>query len=50
MGFVRIKEVKGIEYAYYVENKKIGGKVKQTILQYLGRADKIKRGLKWIIQ
>jgi hypothetical protein len=40
MAFVRIKKVKGIEYAYYVENKKIDGKVKQTIKQYLGRKDK----------
>ncbi len=46
MGFVRIKIVKGIKYAYYVENKKIKGKVIQTIKQYLGRADKIKSKLR----
>jgi hypothetical protein len=39
MAFFRIKEVKevkGIKYAYYVENHKIDWKVKQIIKQYLG--------------
>mgnify|MGYP001577336270 CR=1 FL=1 len=40
MAFMRIKKVNGIEYAYYVENKRVGDKVKQVILQYLGRKDK----------
>jgi len=42
MAFVRKKLVKGITYLYYVENQRINGKIKQVILQYLGRADKIK--------
>lgn len=40
MAFMRIKKINGIEYAYYVENKRIGDKVKQVIVQYLGRKDK----------
>jgi len=40
MAFMRIKKVNGIEYAYYVKNKREGNKVKQIILQYLGRKDK----------
>jgi hypothetical protein len=42
MAFVRIKTIKGIAYAYYVENVREGDKVKQIIKQYLGRADKHK--------
>lgn len=39
MAFVRRKLVKGIPYLYLVENKRVGGKVRQTILRYLGRED-----------
>lgn len=45
MAFIRRKMVKGIAYAYKVENRKVNGKVKQTVLEYLGRADKIRKNL-----
>jgi len=38
--------VKGIEYAYLVESRRVNGKMKQVVLSYLGRADKIKGKLK----
>lgn len=40
MAFVRIKKVKGKEYAYLVENKWKKGKVQQKTKKYLGRAKK----------
>ncbi len=36
MAFIRTKTVKGVNYFYLVENKRVDGKVKQTILQYFG--------------
>ncbi|MBI3588534.1 hypothetical protein HY995_05800 [Candidatus Micrarchaeota archaeon] len=37
MAFTRIKRIKGIPYAYRVESKRVGGKVVQRVLAYLGR-------------
>ncbi len=36
MAFIRAKIIKGVNYYYLVENKRIDGKVKQKILQYFG--------------
>jgi len=41
MVFVRKKKVNNIEYAYLVENKRYGSKIKQIILYSLGRVDKL---------
>jgi len=46
MAFMRIKKIKGIEYVYYVKNQRVGNKVKQVIVQYLGRKDKHKEKFK----
>ena len=40
MAFERIKKVGKYEYRYKVENVRENGKVKQKIVEYLGRADK----------
>jgi hypothetical protein len=46
MVFTRIKVIKGIKYAYLIKAyRDKNGKPKQKV-KYLGRADKIKRGLK----
>ena len=46
MAFTRIKVIKGIKYAYLIEAYRDEyGKPKQKV-KYLGRADKIKRGLR----
>jgi len=37
MAFIRTKRVKGILYRYRVESKRVGGKVQQHVLGYLGR-------------
>jgi len=37
MSFIRTKTIKGNQYSYLVENKRINGKVVQKNLQYLGR-------------
>lgn len=42
MSFIATKKIKGHEYRYLVENVRINGKVKQKILQYLGRVDPAK--------
>lgn len=46
MAFIKIKKIKGIKYAYLIKayRDKDTGKPKQK-QTYLGRADKIKRGL-----
>lgn len=38
MAFIRTKRVKGILYRYRVESRRVGGKVCQRVLEYLGRA------------
>ncbi|MFA6329588.1 MAG: hypothetical protein WCX64_02795 [Candidatus Micrarchaeia archaeon] len=38
MAFIRTKRVKGILYRYRVESTRVGGKVQQRVLEYLGRA------------
>ncbi len=38
MAFIRTKRVKGILYRYRVESNRVGGKVQQRVLEYLGRA------------
>ena len=42
MSFVRIKKIKGKEYAYLVENTWDKGKVRQKTLKYLGKINKFK--------
>ena len=37
MAFVRTKCIAGKTYYYLVENKHIGGKVRQKVLKYLGK-------------
>ncbi len=37
MPFVRAKLIKGHTYYYLVENKRVRGKVKQKVVQYLGK-------------
>ena len=46
MVFIRKKQINGIEYAYVVESKRFGDKVKQSILYSLGRVDKLLEVLK----
>ena len=43
MAFVREKTKKGNPYYYIVEGRRIGGKVKQVILEYIGPLDKLKQ-------
>jgi hypothetical protein len=38
MSYVRTKTIKGIEYRYLVEGVREGGKVRQKVIKYLGRA------------
>lgn len=40
MAFLRSKLVKGNEYWYLVENKRVEGKVAQKVLRYIGRMGK----------
>jgi hypothetical protein len=44
MVFVRLKKVKGKDYAYLVKNEWKKGKVKQKTVKYLGRANKYESG------
>ena len=37
MSFARIKKIKGNNYYYMVENKRVNGKVVQKYLKYIGR-------------
>ncbi len=39
--FIRKKKVRGRNYYYIVENKLVNGKVKQTVLMYLGNVKNI---------
>lgn len=39
--FIRKKKVRGKLYYYIVENKLVDGKVKQTVLMYLGNTENI---------
>tara|TARA_Y100000310_G_scaffold345549_1_gene466391 strand:- start:11904 stop:12077 length:174 start_codon:yes stop_codon:yes gene_type:complete len=39
MAFIRTKTIKGRKYFYLVENKRIGKKVVQKVLRYLGSAE-----------
>lgn len=39
MSFIRTVKVKGHEYKCEVENFRVDGKVRQRIVQYLGRTD-----------
>jgi len=38
MAFLRTKRVKGIDYLYLVEGRRVGGKVIQKVIKYLGPA------------
>ena len=44
--FIRKKKVRGELYYYIVENKLIDGKVKQTVLMYLGNTENILKKFK----
>jgi hypothetical protein len=39
--FIRKKKVRGKLYYYIVENKLVDGKVKQTVLMYLGNTENV---------
>lgn len=43
MAFIRIKKIKGIEYAYIVENRWQENKVRQKVKKYLGKVYKFER-------
>ncbi|HIH42212.1 TPA: hypothetical protein HA246_01070 [Candidatus Woesearchaeota archaeon] len=43
MAFIRIKKIKGIEYAYIVENSWQENKVRQKVKKYLGKVYKFER-------
>lgn len=43
MAFIRIKKIKGIEYAYIVENTWQENKVRQKVKKYLGKVHKFER-------
>jgi len=44
MAFIRIKKIKGKEYAYVVENKWKGKGARQKVRGYLGRVVRLQRG------
>lgn len=46
MAFIRAKKVNGSRYFYLVENSWSDGKVKQQVIQYLGKADTALQKLK----
>ncbi|MDP7324083.1 MAG: hypothetical protein QF632_04975 [Candidatus Woesearchaeota archaeon] len=41
MAFIRTKTIKGRRYFYLVENKRVGKKVVQKVLRYLGSAESL---------
>ena len=41
MAFIRKKKISGKTYYYLVENKRVGNKVQQKVLRYLGNSDSI---------
>ncbi len=41
MAFLRTKTIKGRKYYYLVENRRVGKKVIQKVLRYLGTADSL---------
>ena len=41
--YIRSKKVKGKLYYYLVEQEKVGDKLKQRMVAYLGNAEKIKK-------
>ena len=43
MAFVRVKIIYGIAYEYLVENYREDGKVRQRMVEYLGRAPESKQ-------
>ena len=43
MAYIRIKYKKGNPYYYIVEGRRIGGKVKQVILEYIGPLEKLEQ-------
>ncbi|KKT91309.1 MAG: Transposase-like protein [Candidatus Jorgensenbacteria bacterium GW2011_GWA2_45_13] len=46
MAFIRSKKIKGQTYYYIVENRLVGGDVRQKVLLYLGKADSLLEKLK----
>ncbi len=46
--FIRKKKVRGKLYYYIVENKLVDGKVKQTVLMYLGNTENILKKFKML--
>ncbi len=41
MAFIRTKTIKGRKYYYLVENRRVGKKVVQKVLRYLGSAESL---------
>ena len=41
MAFLRTKTIKGQKYYYLVENRRVGKKVVQKVLKYIGKADNL---------
>jgi len=46
MAFYRVKIVKGKKYLYKVKSKRVGDTVKQIIINYLGRVEKVQRAMR----
>ena len=46
MAFIRKKIIKGKPYYYIVRNRLIKGKVKQSVIYYIGTADTLIKKLK----
>tara|TARA_Y100000310_G_scaffold345343_1_gene463962 strand:+ start:11789 stop:11974 length:186 start_codon:yes stop_codon:yes gene_type:complete len=41
VAFIRTKTIKGRKYYYLVENRRVGKKVVQKVLRYLGSAESL---------
>ncbi|MFB6217294.1 MAG: hypothetical protein ABEJ72_10095 [Candidatus Aenigmatarchaeota archaeon] len=41
MSFIREKEINGRNYLYLVKSQRVGDKVKQKVLEYIGPKDKV---------
>ncbi len=46
MMFIRVKKKQNKNYYYIVEGKRVGNKVQQKVIRYLGTADKLLDDLK----
>ena len=48
--FIRTKTIQGKEYYYLVESYRLGGKVKQRVIKYIGRGKPSPQDLENIIR